>query len=188
MSARAKLLVVAITAGFLAAVSVLVGALMVVRAFDLQSISVQGSTPVQIDTTGQWLVASETMATIHGIDQASATVAMDQVVLHDPGGQAHQLVEPQQQASYRMPGRRGVVIGVLSVTEPGAWRVEVPSARDPVLLAIGPDPIDRMTWWLLGSGSLAICLLGIAAGCGWVAWRRPTGVHSGHASSRSSAR
>ncbi|MCH2141700.1 MAG: hypothetical protein MK077_01715 [Phycisphaerales bacterium] len=188
MSVRAKLLVAAITAGLLAAVSVLVGAVMVVQAFDLMSIVVKGSTTFTVETTGQWLVASETKAPIDGVEHSSSSVTRDQVLLHDPLGQEHALNVTQQQASYQMPGRQGEVIGSFSAEMPGQWQVEVPSETAPVLLAFGADPIDRMTWWLLGSGAVAIGLLGIAAGCGWVAWRRPTGVHSLHESSRPSAR
>jgi hypothetical protein len=182
MTARRKLVCVAIGAGFAAAVLLLVGAVMVVQSFSLTPRVVDGSTSLDVTSTGTWLVASEQHARIDGADYTGSDVEPADITLVSPAGVSRDVEPLEQHIAYRTPDREGAVIGKVLIDRPGIWRLNVANHRSPVLLAMGPDPITAMTWWVFGAGSGAIVLLGIALGCGWVALRRPSPVHSGRGS------
>ena len=185
---RRKLLIAAIAAGMSAVVVLLVGALLVVQSFSLTPMLVDGQAPVQVETTGMWLVATEQRSRIDGIDLVSADVEASHVMLVDPAGGEHALVAPDVHITYALPDREGTVIGRVLVDRSGQWQIMVSHHDSPVLLAVGPDPIGAMTMWLMIAGGVAIVLLGVALGCGWVVLRRSGDVHSVRGSPHHDAR
>ena len=159
----------------------LVGAIGSINAFPLQTIPFrQPSLLFEVSALGDWIVASESRAMVDGIASVGKDVARQDLVLSDPMGNQVPLEEPARNITYVMPDRAGHVIGVFRASHSGHWTVEY---ADPTseqggmaIIAIGPDPAMPMLWWVIVPGVLAIVLLGVGAGCGWVAWR--TSVHA----------
>ena len=153
----------------------LVGALGSINAFSLQTIALHQAASFEVSALGDWIVASESRAMVDGFASAGKDVARQDLVLSDPMGKHVPLEEPTRSIVYAMPDRAGRVIGVFHASHSGQWTLQyvAPTSEQGgmAIIAVGPDPAMPMVWWVMVPGALAIVLLGVGAGCGWVAWR-----------------
>ena len=169
---RRRLIWLAVLCSVLAMVTVLIGTLGSLRAFRLTTVSASPSASFEVDTSGMWVVASETRGLVNGKSQVGAEVVREHVHLRDSMGEVIPLEEPTRGLRYRQSDQAGVVIGTFEATSWGRWSVEVVGGAQATLIAVGPDPVGPVAIWTLSAGGLAIGFLGVACGFGWVAWRR----------------
>jgi hypothetical protein len=171
-----RLVWIGVSCGLGAIGVLLVGAVGSINAFPLQTIPLhQSSSSFEVSAMGDWIVASESRAMVDGIASVGKDVARQDLVLSNPLGKHVLLKEPARKITYAMPDRAGHIIGTFRASHSGQWTLEY---ADPTseqggmaIIAVGPDPAMSMVWWVMVPGVLAIVLLGVGAGCGWVAWR-----------------
>ncbi len=154
----------------------LVGAIASVSMFELTTIAVSGSASFPIDRPGTWVLASETRGEVGGETRVGGETSLSDLTLIGPDGTPAPVRAPERAIRYETPERDGVVIGSFHAATGGTWTVRRSGgAGEMALLAVGPDPAEAAVWWLLVPGGLAVMLLGVAGGCGWVAFRASRG-------------
>jgi hypothetical protein len=169
---RRRLVWLGAICGMAAVLSVLIGVVGSLGAFQLVNLRAAPEAGFAVDTPGDWVVASQTRAVVDGVSLVGAAVTIDQMSMHNPDGVSVPLRAPARVLRYRQSDREGVVIGVFDARLRGSWRLSVAGGGEGVLLAIGPDPVGAVSTWMLLSAAVAIVLLGVACSLGWIAWRR----------------
>ncbi|MCH2140673.1 MAG: hypothetical protein MK100_06515 [Phycisphaerales bacterium] len=166
---RRRLAFVAIACMIAAVVSVLLGGWMAVRAFDMQYVSGGPDLEFTVETSDRWVIAWQSRAYLDDQWMTGREVATDDLLVEGPDGAPVEIERPARAIRFSHPGGVGEVFGTFQA-HPGVWTVSVRGG--PVLLAVGPDPVPGMAAWLISTGVTAISLCGLAAGFGWLAWRR----------------
>jgi hypothetical protein len=163
---------IAVGCGLTAIVVLLAGAIGSLSMFELQTISLNRTAVFEVAEPGDWVLASESHATIDGQRLTGIDLAAADVSLTDPMGTRVSLQTPDRDTTYAMPDRAGRIIATFHAGHAGPWTIDrTQSGDDTAIVAVGPDPALAMIWWVLVPGAVAIVLLGVAAGCVWVAWR-----------------
>lgn len=169
---RRTLIWLAASCAAAAVLVVLIGGVGSLGAFQLVTVRLTPEGRFEVGALGDWVVASQTRAVVDGVPLVGAAVTAEQLHLLSPSGAAVPIRVPDYTMAYQRTDRAGEVIGHFDAAQPGSWRVRLAGGGDGVLLAVGPNPLQAVSLWMLVSGAIAIVLLGAACGLGWIAWRR----------------
>jgi len=171
---RRRLIQLAVICAAAAILTALLGTIGSMWTFQMANLRAAPDARFEVQTPGQWVVASQTRAVVDGQSLMGEAITSDRVTVRNPDGVSIQLREPDQAVRYHQADRDGVVIGVFDAMRRGTYLVSIDGGEG-ILLAVGPDPVGAVSRWVLISGSIAIVLLGVSGCLGWVAfrgWRR----------------
>ena len=171
MLSRRRLIWWALGCAVAAVIILLVAGVGMISSFSLISVPVHGTTQLDVDHPGEWVIASESRALIQGRDVLGPSLDLAQLRVQNPAGESIILRAPERTITYAEPDRAGEIIAVCTMPNRGSYTLTIDGVQQ-ALIGFGPDPMPAMIWWTMLPGAMAIVLLGIAAGLGWVGCRR----------------